>query len=168
MFKCWTAERYAQFVDRLSELRWRIVITGAPDSTERSLVDAIVAQTALSTRANLVDLTGQLSVRELAAVTGEARIFVGVDSAPMHIAAAMQTPVIALFGPSGEFEWGPWCVSHRIITSTSHPCRPCGIDGCGGGKISECLTTLPVERVCAALAELIDATNATGSVALRV
>lgn len=103
---------------------------------ERSLVDAIVAQTALSTRANLVDLTGQLSLRELAAVTREARIFVGVDSAPMHIAAAMQTPVIALFGPSGEFEWGPWGVPHRIITSMNHPCRPCGIDGCGGGKIS--------------------------------
>ena len=168
LFKCWSAERYAQFVDRLSELGWRIVITGAPDSSERSLVDAIVAQTARSTRANLVDLTGQLNLRELAAVTREARIFVGVDSAPMHIAAAMQTPVIALFGPSGEFEWGPWGVPHRIITSTNHPCRPCGIDGCGGGKISECLTTLPVERVCAALAELIDATNATGSVAMRV
>jgi heptosyltransferase-3 len=168
LFKCWSAERYAQFVDRLSELGWRIVITGAPDSPERSLVDAIVAQTARSTRANLVDLTGQLNLRELAAVTREARIFVGVDSAPMHIAAAMQTPVIALFGPSGEFEWGPWHVPHRIVTSTNHPCRPCGIDGCGGGKISECLTTLPVERVCAALAELIDATNATGSVALRV
>ena len=168
MFKCWSAERYAQFVDRLSELGWRIVITGAPDSSERSLVDAIVAQTARSSRANLVDLTGQLSLRELAAVTREARICVGVDSAPMHIAAAMQTPVIALFGPSGEFEWGPWGVPHRIVTSMDHPCRPCGIDGCGGGKISECLTTLPVDRVCAALAELIDATDATGSVALQV
>jgi heptosyltransferase-3 len=168
MFKCWSAERYAQFVDRLSELGWRIVITGAPDSPERGLVDAIVAQTALSTRANLADLTGQLSLSELAAVTREARIFVGVDSAPMHIAAAMQTPVIALFGPSGEFEWGPWGVPHRIVTSMDHPCRPCGIDGCGGGKISECLTTLPVDRVCAALAELIDAPDAGGSVALRI
>src|ERR1700682_6090565 len=108
LFKCWSAERYAQFVDRLSELGWRIVITGAPDSPERSLVDAIVAQTARSTRANLVDLTGQLNLRELAAVTREARIFVGVDSAPMHIAAAMQTPVIALFGPSGAVGGGPW------------------------------------------------------------
>jgi heptosyltransferase III len=164
LFKCWSAERYAQFADRIAEGGWRIVITGAPDSSERSLVDAIVAQTALSTRASLVDLTGQLSLRELAAVIREARIFVGVDSAPMHIAAAMQTPVIALFGPSGELEWGPWGVPHRIIASTDHPCRPCGIDGCGGGKISECLTTLPVERVCAALAELI---GATGAAAIR-
>ena len=164
LFKCWSAERYAQFADRIAEGGWRIVITGAPDSDERSLVDAIVAQTALSTRESLVDLTGLLSLRELAAVIREARIFVGVDSAPMHIAAAMQTPVIALFGPSGELEWGPWGVPHRIIASTDHPCRPCGIDGCGGGKISECLTTLPVERVCAALAELI---GATGAAAIR-
>jgi len=73
----------------------------------------------------------------------------------MHIAAAMQTPVLALFGPSGDKEWGPWMVPHRLITS-DHPCRPCGQDGCGGGKISECLTTLPVERVLAAAQELLN------------
>jgi heptosyltransferase-3 len=163
LFKCWPVERYAQFADRLAEGGWRIVVTGGPDPRERDLVDAIVAQTALSTRPSLVDLTGLLSLRALAALTREARAFVGVDSAPMHIAAAMQTPVVALFGPSGEFEWGPWAVHHRIIASTKHPCRPCGIDGCGGGKISECLTTLPVERVWNALSELIGETGAGGA-----
>ena len=58
----------------------------------------------------------------------------------------MGTPVVALFGPSGENEWGPWRVPHRVVTS-AHPCRPCGNDGCGGGKVSECLTQLPVEQV---------------------
>jgi heptosyltransferase-3 len=168
LFKCWPFERYAQFADRLAEGGWRIVLTGGPDPRERDLVDAIVAQTSLSTRASLVDLTGQLSLRELAAVTREARAFVGVDSAPMHIAAAMQTPVVALFGPSGELEWGPWAVPHRIIASSKHPCRPCGIDGCGGGKISECLTTLPVERVWSALSELIGDTGASGGARLTV
>jgi heptosyltransferase-3 len=80
-------------------------------------------------------------------LTAQARIFVGVDSAPMHIAAAMGTPTLALFGPSGEHEWGPWMVRHRVVVSHVHPCRPCGIDGCGGGKVSECLTTLPVADV---------------------
>jgi heptosyltransferase-3 len=46
-------------------------------------------------------------------------------------------------------------VEHRIVASTTHACRPCHLDGCGGGKLSECLTTLPVERVHAALAELL-------------
>ena len=85
--------------------------------------------------------------RELAALTARARAFVGVDSAPMHIAAAMGTPTLALFGPSGEIEWGPWRVPHRVVVSRAHPCRPCGIDGCGGGKVSECLTTLGVDDV---------------------
>jgi heptosyltransferase-3 len=42
-----------------------------------------------------------------------------------------------------------------VITSDAHPCRPCGLDGCGGGKVSECLTTLPVERVYAGLRSLL-------------
>jgi heptosyltransferase-3 len=66
---------------------------------------------------------------------------------------------VALFGPSGEFEWGPWKVPHRVVVSTEHPCRPCGIDGCGGGKISECLTSLPADRVHRALAELLAQTG---------
>jgi heptosyltransferase-3 len=45
-------------------------------------------------------------------------------------------------------------VPHRVVTS-DHPCRPCGNDGCGGGKVSECLTELPVDRVHAALNELL-------------
>ena len=67
----------------------------------------------------------------------------------------MGTPTVALFGPSGDIEWGPWRVPARVVTSTEHPCRPCGQDGCGGGKVSECLTTLPVDRVHAALAALL-------------
>src|SRR5439155_778970 len=58
------------------------------------------------------------------------------------------------FGPSGESEWGPWNVIHRVIRST-HSCRPCGLDGCGGGKVSECLTFLSVEAVHAAVRELL-------------
>jgi heptosyltransferase-3 len=72
----------------------------------------------------------------------------------MHLAAAMGTPSVALFGPSGEHEWRPWRVAHRVVTS-NHACRPCGNDGCGGGKISECLTTLGVEEVWAAARELL-------------
>jgi heptosyltransferase-3 len=78
----------------------------------------------------------------------------------MHIAAAMGTPTVALFGPSGEHEWGPWRVPRRIVVSEAHPCRPCGIDGCGGGKVSECLTTLPVARVHDALRALLAETEA--------
>ena len=73
---------------------------------------------------------------------------------PMHLAAAMGTPTVALFGPSSEDEWAPWKVEQRVVTTT-HSCRPCRVDGCGGGKVSECLTLLPVDAVHAAARELL-------------
>lgn len=155
LFKCWTDAAYAALVAALVGDGWRVVITGAADAHERRLVEAILARLAAPVRAQVADLAGALSLRELAALTEQARIFVGVDSAPMHIAAAMRTPVVALFGPSGDVEWGPWQVTHRVVASQEHPCRPCGNDGCGGGKVSECLTTLPVERVRAAVLEVL-------------
>jgi lipopolysaccharide heptosyltransferase III len=155
LFKCWTAEGYAALVEALIAENWRIVVTGAPDERERRLVDEIIGLIPESRRQGVSNLAGMLTLRELAALTQQARAFVGVDSAPMHIAAAMRTPVVALFGPSGDVEWGPWQVTHRVVASTEHPCRPCGIDGCGGGKVSECLTTLSVARVHGALLEVL-------------
>ncbi len=156
LFKCWPAERTAALLDLVAADGGRIVLTGAPDDRERALVTAVLAAIRPATRARVTDLTGQLTLEELGALTARARAFVGVDSAPMHIAAAVGTPAVALFGPSSEIAWGPWRVPHRVLVSDRHPCRPCGLDGCGGGKVSECLTTLPEERVHEALAALLE------------
>ena len=152
LFKSWTEAKNAELLRRLARDGQRIVLTSAPDPRERAIVARILADAAVP----VVDLGGQLSLREVGALAARARLFFGVDSAPMHIAAAMGTPVVALFGPSGDKEWGPWKVPHRVVVS-DHPCRPCGNDGCGGGKVSECLTTLPVERVHSAINELLAA-----------
>jgi heptosyltransferase-3 len=149
-FKCWTPEGNAALIDRLSPAH-RVVVTAAPEPDEMALIERILSQT----KSKPVNLAGKLSIKELGALTGRARLFIGVDSMPMHLAAAMGTPALALFGPSGEDEWRPWRVAHRVVT-TRHPCRPCGNDGCGGGKISECLTTLGVDEVYAAAQELLD------------
>jgi heptosyltransferase-3 len=151
LFKCWPADKVAALADALTAQGWRIVLTAAPDEKEKALIAAVLA----ASKSAPLDLSGRLSLRELAALTAQARLFVGVDSAPMHIAAAMGTPTVALFGPSGDKEWGPWNVAHRIVASHAHPCRPCGLDGCGGGKVSECLTTLPVEQALNACTELL-------------
>ncbi len=150
LFKSWTEAGNAQLLRRLSRDGHRLVVTAAPDPRETAIIGRILAEAAVP----VLDLSGQLTLRELAALSARARLFFGVDSAPMHIAAAMGTPVVALFGPSGEKEWGPWGVPHRIVAS-GHPCRPCGNDGCGGGKVSECLTQLPLDRVHAAVNELL-------------
>ena len=147
-FKCWPAARNAELVDRLATEGHPVVLTSAPDETP--FIDEILGRTA----AKPLNLAGQLTLKELGALTARARLFIGVDSMPMHLAAAMGTPTVVLFGPSGESEWGPWNVERRVITST-HTCRPCGLDGCGGGKVSECLTLLPVDAVHAAARELL-------------
>lgn len=152
LFKCWSVERNAELIIQLLRIGKKIVLTSAPDARELAMRDAILRL--VPDQAGLHDWAGQFSLQELSALIGQAQLFVGVDSAPMHIAAAMQTPVVSLFGPSGEQAWGPWQVAHRIITSEMHPCRPCGVDGCGGGKVSECLTQLPVARVLRAVEEL--------------
>jgi heptosyltransferase III len=147
-FKCWPAARNAELADRLAAEGHPVVLTSAPDETP--FIGEILGRTA----SQPLNLAGQLTLKELGALTARARLFIGVDSMPMHLAAAMGTPTVVLFGPSGENEWGPWGVERRIITST-HSCRPCGLDGCGGGKVSECLTLLPVDAVHAAARELL-------------
>ena len=147
-FKCWPAERNAQLIDRLAAEGHAVVVTAAPDET------AFVASILEKASSKPINLAGQLTLKDLGALTARARLFIGVDSMPMHLAAAMGTPTVALFGPSRENEWGPWNVEQRVVTTT-HSCRPCGIDGCGGGKVSDCLTLLPVDAVHAAVRELI-------------
>lgn len=150
LFKCWPAERMTGLIRALQGRGERVVVTAAPDATELALVREMLAPL----NHPVVDLSGQLSLKQLAAVSARAKLFVGMDSAPMHIAAAMQTPVVALFGPSGEKEWGPWLVPNRVLAS-GHTCRPCGNDGCGGGKISECLAAISIEQVLGAIDELL-------------
>ena len=147
-FKCWPAERNALLADKLAEEGHRVVMTSAPDET--GFIDEILARM----KSQAVNLAGKLSLKELGALTARARLFIGVDSMPMHLAGAMGVPTVALFGPSSEVVWGPWNVEQRVVTTT-HSCRPCGKDGCGGGKVSECLTLLGVEPVHAAAQELL-------------
>lgn len=150
-FKCWPVERMVSLIEQLQAQGWPILLTAAPSAQEMQMVEAIqsrLAHPALS-------LAGELSLKELAAVTRHARLFVGVDSAPMHIAAAVDTPTVVLFGPSGEKQWGPWGVRSRVITS-DHSCRPCGLDGCGSGKVSDCLVAIPAETVLEAINALLE------------
>jgi heptosyltransferase-3 len=150
MFKAWTVEGYAATIAGLMARGYRVVMTAAPAEKELRITNAIKALCS----PDLVDLSGKLSLKQLGAVIGAARLSVCVDSVPMHMAAAMGTPVVALFGPSSEHEWGPWQVPNRIIVS-GHSCRPCRLDGCGGGKISDCLTTLRPADVLAAADSLL-------------
>ncbi len=153
MFKCWTLEGNAALIRHLGREGLPVVLTAAPAAKERDFVRGVLAQDL--GRARVVDLTGRLRLPLLAALIARARVFLGVDSAPMHMAAALGTPVLALFGPSGEKMWGPWQVPAQVVTGDC-PERPCGRDGCEGSKVSRCLVELPPERVVAALERLLE------------
>lgn len=150
LFKCWPSEKFSALINKLHNAGHTVVLSAAPDANEKAFVQAIQQQL----EQPVVDLSGQLTLTEMAVLTRHAQCFVGMDSVPMHIAAAMNTPVVVLFGPSGDLEWGPWQVTSKVIT-LAYACRPCGQDGCGGGKISECLVEIPVNTVFSAVQSLI-------------
>lgn len=149
LFKCWRDEGFAEVADYLIEkYKARVAITSGP--LEREIKKARRVIELMKCRP--IDLTGRLNIKELAAFIGRSQLFLGVDSAPMHIAAAVKTPVIALFGPSGEHNWGPWGEGH-IVIKKDMDCRPCGKDGCNGSKQSECLEIITADEVISAVDE---------------
>lgn len=143
LFKCWRDEAVAKLIDYLQQERHvRVVITSGPARKELDKVASILKLT----KTQPINLAGQISLKQLAAVSHRSKLFIGMDTAPMHIAAATGTPVIALFGPSGEHMWGPWGKGHTVIAK-DWECRPCGKDGCQGSKRSKCLEEITFEEV---------------------
>jgi heptosyltransferase-3 len=69
-----------------------------------------------------------------------------------HLASAVKTPVVSIFGPTNEKNWGPWKGKYKVIglsikDDEMFACRPCGQDGCEGTKISQCLVQLDPKMV---------------------
>ena len=142
--KAWRVDGYAKICDYICE-RWgiRTILIGGSDELERSLVNKI----AMTAKNSSVNLGGQLSLKQLAVALSRAVLFVGIDSGPMHIAAAVSTPVVAIFGPSRWFRWGPWGDNHTVIQK-SWDCVPCAKKGCNDdGGVSRCLDELTAEEV---------------------
>ncbi|WP_020559752.1 putative lipopolysaccharide heptosyltransferase III [Thiofilum flexile] len=157
-FKCWRDDYMAQTIDTIqNQLNLRVVLTCAPDQKEREKLNSIISHC----KTKSIDLGGQLSLKETAALSSQATFFLGVDSAPMHMAAAVNTPVTALFGPSGTFDWGPWPngwnqlevnpypkrngtqkVGKHTVIQQEWDCAPCGKAGCENSKRSRCLEEL--------------------------
>jgi len=147
-FKCWTPAGYARVMEALErEKHLKVVLTGSTAVHEQELVAAILKES----RVSPINLLGRLTLKELGALIAQARFFFGVDSAPMHLAAAVGIPAVALFGPSGDFNWGPWGEGHLVIKK-DWECLPCGRDGCEGSKISRCLVELSPDEVLDAMA----------------
>lgn len=111
-FKCWSEAKMSELINSLSAQGHAIVLTSGPDDKELKMVETIVAG---CPHARVHSLAGQLTLRQLAALIDHARLFIGVDSVPMHMAAALNTPLVALFGPSKLTFWRPWQAQGEVI-----------------------------------------------------
>ncbi|MGM3173675.1 putative lipopolysaccharide heptosyltransferase III [Dickeya lacustris] len=111
-FKCWDERKWAEVIHALHQEGYDVVLTSGPDASEQRMVAQIMAH---APKERVVSLSGQLTLRQLAALIDHAALFLGVDSVPMHMAAALHTPCIALFGPSKLTFWHPWQASGEVI-----------------------------------------------------
>lgn len=142
--KRWPAESFAEVADRLQQEGYGpVVLIGGPD--ERAEVAAVRGKM----KVPAIDLAGASTVGLLPALLSKASLLITNDSGPMHIAAAVGTPVVALFGPTSAVLTGPYGPGHHVLTGTV-ACRPCFSRTCRNVLPLECLRTVSPEQVLAA------------------
>ena len=147
--KEWPAEYWASALDELTTSS-PVILVGTRPAT------AIISVLSDKARARVFDYTGRTNLPTLAALCGRARWFLGIDSGPMHLAAAMGIPVVGIFGPTDWYLTGPRGVPHRI---SRHPveCSPCMLPKCKwtGADERKCLTMLAPREVVQTARELV-------------
>ena len=160
LFKCIEDKTMAKIIDFCElELGIKVVLTADSNIHEIEKLDTILNHCSSIP----LNLAGKLTLMQTAALNKRAKLFIGVDTAIMHVSASNDTPVFAFFGPSGADNWGPWDNSlivstynhrnglqtmgkHRVF-SESRACQPCGNDGCNGTKISDCLMSMNFNNI---------------------
>ena len=154
-FKAWPAERFAALADRLTEsFGCRVVIGGS--GQEQKLAEEVRRQA----RSTPTVLAGRTPLRTYAAVLKRCALFVGSDNGPMHMAAALGVPVVALFGPSNPDEWGPRGPAVRVLYE-GLDCRRCFHPTCERGAES-CMKRIAVDDVYAAAGSLLNLRERAG------
>ncbi|MEQ1975674.1 putative lipopolysaccharide heptosyltransferase III [Xenorhabdus sp. SGI240] len=111
-FKCWNDEKMSETINALQADGHSIVVTSGTEPREKEMVEKILST---CSQKNIVSLAGQITLPQLGALVAHAKLFIGVDSVPMHMAAALKTPCIALFGPSKLAFWSPWHANGEVI-----------------------------------------------------
>ncbi len=110
--KFWEPGRWAEVIDHCArETGMKCVLTGGRSSVEQGQIAAIKA----ATKSTPIDLSGKTTLLTLAALVRKARLLVTVDSAPMHFAAAWETPQVVLFGPTNPYHWHPRSESAMVL-----------------------------------------------------
>ena len=150
--KHWKDECMAGVINWLTGNKFKVIITSSSSEREMNRVKSILSS--VHDRSLLVDLSGRTTIKQLAAISAASDLFLGVDTAPMHIAAAVGTTVVALFGPSGEAQWGPWGGQHIVLTKKMR-CATCEHGMCKGIEVRKCLEAITEAEVCEAVSQAL-------------
>ena len=147
-FKAWPYERFAELADRLaSDYGCQVLIGGSQEE------EALAQRIHEAAKSRPISMAGLATLKQFAAIAKRAALFVGNDSGAMHIAAAVGTPMVALFGPSNPDEWGPRRDRVKVL-SKGFDCRSCFHPTCERGDLN-CMKQLSVKEVCAAAVQLL-------------
>ncbi|MCE3223434.1 MAG: putative Lipopolysaccharide heptosyltransferase [Nitrospira sp.] len=148
--KRWPPQHFAEAADQLSQAHGlpTVFIGGAAERPEAQAVMALM-------RTKAVDLTGQTPVGLLPCLLRQAAVLITNDSGPMHIAAAVGTSVVALFGPTDPRRTGPYGRGH-VVLSHAVECSPCFRRDCARAVRLECLLEVKPDRVVQAVQQQLD------------
>lgn len=123
--KCWPAERFVALGQRLiAEAHASLVVVGGP--AEQALGEQIAGRWP---KAHAICLAGKTSIRRLAALLSRCRLLVTNDTGPMHVAQAVGTRIVAIFGPTDPINTPPWGNRHVIVREPV-ACSPCFLREC--------------------------------------
>ena len=152
--KNWPVERFAETAKRLRrEVGAAVYLFGTKD--DAPACEAVRSAAALgASDPGIVNLAGRTSLVEMGGWLGAMQLVIANDSGPIHMAAAVGTPVLALFGPTDAKRTGPYGAQHRVLTADVE-CRPCFRRACSE-DIPKCLSGITVDRVVGAALEMLD------------
>lgn len=145
--KQWATENFARVVDYLAERGFAPVAIAAPH--EQAVIDHLVES------ASAPMVTFDLSLPEVTALAARSQVFVGNDSGIAHIAAAVGTRSVVIFGSSNRAHWRPWNLAPAEVVFEEMPCQPCHGYFCEKFAQPECILRVPVARVTAAIDQVL-------------
>ena len=148
--KQWATENFARVVEALADRGLTSVVNYSAD--ERQVVEQLKSDSSMRFFAPDV-----LSLPELTALASRARLFVGNDGGPAHIAAAVGAPCVVIFGSSNVAHWRPWTTRANEAVLEEMPCQPCHGYFCAEFEKPECILRVPVERVVGAIDRVLRA-----------
>jgi len=146
----WCTASFALLADRLAaELDARVVIVGGREDI------ALAEDIARLAASNPVNLAGATTLLQLGAILKRCNLLVSADTGPMHMATAVNTRVVALFGAADPARTGPVGRGHRVIQAEGVDCVPCRSRRCSSATLLECMEKITVEKVYRTIASML-------------